>query len=366
MKNRYDSNRISVDAYRKIDNYVDNFSYIKNIKTELLYGQKSKSVPFITIIVPTYKRVALLKEALLSIINQQEVNFCWECIVIDNTEFDDANSTPALKIIKELGSNRILYYHNSVNIGSGYNWNRAVELARSKWISFLHDDDLLCRDALKNIYDIINASHNFRKQLGYIHARNKGFELFFDEKKLQIKKLPFHLELTRFTTLVLGHTHTGMPTCGTTILREAYIKAGGINYDFGPTADAVLGYIIMKNYTILRSGVVLGGYRWSNNETLKVSTIEQLVKSDYYFAQYRYNQNYLFKLWGKLFANTQLQDNINKKVMLLKQHRNTENNRLSEFIMKKYSNAIQLSILRIIKYICKFVMTIKGILLYRY
>lgn len=366
MQNRYDSNRISVDAYKRVDNYIDNFTYIQDVKTELLYGQKSESVPFITIIVPTYKRVALLKEALLSIINQQEVNFFWECIVIDNTELDDANSTPALKLVKELNSDRILYYHNSVNIGSGYNWNRAVELARSKWIAFLHDDDVLCRDALKNIYDIINASYNFRKPLGYIHARNKCFEDFFDEGKIKIKKLPFHLELTRFTTLILGHTHTGMPTCGTTILREAYIKAGGINYDFGPTADAVLGYLIMKNYTVLRSGVVLGGYRWSNNETLKVSTIEQLIKSDYYFAKYRYNLNQLSKLWGILFIDAQLQDNINTKVMLLKQHSNTENIRFSKFVTNKHSNIIQLYLLKLVKCICKLAMAIKGILVYRY
>ena len=57
------------------------------------------------------------------------------------------------------------------------------------------------------------------------------------------------LELTRLGTLITYYTRTGTPTCGTTILKQAFLNCGGINYDFGPTADAVLGYQIMRDYT---------------------------------------------------------------------------------------------------------------------
>lgn len=348
-------------SYKTIDEEKSNFYKISKIQTDLLYGVNSKEQYFITVIIPTYNRSALLKEAIDSVL-QQKSDFKWELIIVDNTPLDHNKMTPALKIVQALNDSSIKYYHNRQNIGSGYNWNRAVELAQGKWITFLHDDDVLCSDALENIYKIIMKPWHFEKPLGYIHARNKGFTNTFDEKTIKFKRLPFHLELTRFTTLILGHTHTGMPTCGTTILKEAYVKAGGINYDFGPTADAVLGYLIMKDYTVLRSGMVLGGYRWVNNETLKISTIEKLIYSDSLFAQYRYGLTPFSKVWGKLFANAQMQDNINAKLTLIKKYGAVEDCKISNFLIRKHVTPILLYVYKIITLICKVGMAIKGIL----
>lgn len=352
---------IKKKSYKNIDEKKDNFYKISKIHTDLLCGINSKEQYFITVIIPTYNRSTLLKEAIDSVL-QQKSNFKWELIIVDNTPLDHNKMTPALKIVKSLNNPSIKYYHNRQNIGSGYNWNRAVELSQGKWVTFLHDDDVLCSDALENIYNIIMTPWHFEKPLGYIHARNKGFTNTFDEKTIKFKRLPFHLELTRFTTLILGHTHTGMPTCGTTILKEAYIKAGGINYAFGPTADAVLGYLIMKDYTVLRSGVVLGGYRWVNNETLKISTIEKLIYSDFLFAQYRYGLTYFSKLWGEFFVNAQLQDNINAKLKLIRKYGAVEDCKISNFLIRKHVTPILLYVYKTITLICKVGMAIKGIL----
>lgn len=358
---KFDANSISPYCYKKLEEKQNCFSIIKNIKTDLLWGQNYMKNFEISIVIPTYNRIQVLEEAIQSVL-RQKVSFKWELIVIDNTPLDHNKMTPALKIVQALNNPSIKYYHNRQNIGSGYNWNRAVELAQGKWITFLHDDDVLCSDALENIYKIIMKPWHFEKPLGYIHARNKGFTNTFDEKTIKFKRLPFHLELTRFTTLILGHTHTGMPTCGTTILKEAYVKAGGINYDFGPTADAVLGYLIMKDYTVLRSGMVLGGYRWVNNETLKISTIEKLIYSDSLFAQYRYGLTPFSKVWGKLFANAQLQDNINAKLALIKKYGVVEDCKISNFLIRKHVTPILLYVYKTITLICKVGMAIKGIL----
>lgn len=359
----FDAFSIIKTTYEKIDTYENNFCKISHVKTDLLYGSiKNTKTYALTVIIPTYRRTDLLKEAINSVLKQKTNKFNWEIIIIDNTTWNQDHMTPALKIVREIDDSRILYYHNDQNIGSGYNWNRAVELARGKWITFLHDDDVLCSDALENIYNIICASHYFKKPLGYIHARSKNFTKNFNENTIKLKTLPFNLELTRLTTLILGHTHTGMPTCGTTILREAYIKSGGINYDFGPTADAVLGYIIMKNYTVLRSGTVLGGYRWINNETLKIKTIEKLIQSDYLFAQYRYKQSFFSKIWGIIFSDAQLQDNINVKRKLLIKYNKIEISSENEILTKKHTNIVMLFIYKIFIMLCKFTMVIKGIL----
>ena len=363
MNNKYDSNRIVKEAYENLDVYVDSFETIKDIHTDLMYGEPIEDDRdiLLTLIIPTYNRDVLLKEAINSVLNQKPVDYIWEFIIIDNTELDENQETPALRIVREIGNKKIMYYHNRVNIGSGYNWNRGVQLAKGKWICLLHDDDVLCMDALANIGKLIRKFFDLKKPLGYIHARSFKFQDSFDEKCIRFKNLCFNLELTRLTTLLLGHTHTGMPTCGTTILREAYIEAGGINYDFGPTADAVLGYIIMKNYTVLRSGVILGGYRWGCNETLKVSTIEKLLQSDSLFAEYRYQNTILGILWKKLFGDCQKYINYCSKNKLIK----INNKKMKPVLCYTYKKSIvSLCIYKLCLNLIKFIMCIKGIVLY--
>ena len=103
--------------------------------------------------------------------------------------------------------------------------------------------------------------------------------------------------------LVCGHTSAGAPTCGTTILKKAYMEAGGINYDFGPSADAVLCYQIMKNYTVVNSDCILGGYRWSDNAMLNVESLLNCIRADDLLMNYVYKQSKFAQLWGKWFAD---------------------------------------------------------------
>lgn len=321
MEDRFDANRINEHTFKKLEGYIDNFQKIADVKTDLLYGDISREkVVFLSVIIPTFNRSNLLKEAINSVLDQKTVDYEWELLVIDNTPLDEHNSTPALKIITDIGSSSVLYYHNRINIGSGYNWNRGVELARGKWIMFLHDDDVLCSDALLQIRKIIVRDGFYKKPLGYIHANRIKFSDDFDEKQAIKKRWPLQLQLTQNLALFYGHTGTGAPSCGTTILREAYMNAGGINYDYGPTADAILGYQIMKKYTVVRSARVLGGYRWLDNETLKKDTILKLLSSDRLFAKYRYEKNQFGSMWGKIFGDVIEYNNYKMKICLCNNH----------------------------------------------
>lgn len=308
----FEADNINIESYRHLERYEDNFKKISHIVTNKLYGQESDEHVFISVIIPTYRRQKYLYNALQSVL-MQKTSFSFEIIVVDNTPLDELDRTPALDLIRELADSRIQYYHNAVNIGSGYNWNRGVELARGKWISFLHDDDVLLEDALTNIKSVIDRFGDYSKTLGYIQARMKKFQGDDFEIRDKYLKLPA-LELTQFTTLLLGHTHTGMPTCGTTILRKAYIEAGGINYDYGLTADAVLGYRIMRDYTVIRSPYILGGYRWGENESSKVETARKLIHSDFLFARYCYRKNFVGKAFGRFFWKLQYYKNVEQKM----------------------------------------------------
>lgn len=300
----FDSNRIVPEAFLRVDDYVDSFQIIKDVETKCLYGYCDPNiVPWISVIIPTYNRAMTIYEALESVLKQSEVDFLWEILVVDNTPLDEAGSTPILDVIRQSGDERIQYYHNETNIGPGYNWNRGVELARGEWICFLHDDDVLCRDALQQIGCLLKNGRKAKKNLGYLNARRVDFKDCFGEHlSRDFRRYPQE-HLTRFGALICGHTGAGAPTCGTTILKKAYIEAGGINYDFGPSADAVLCYQIMRDYAVVNTDCVIGGYRWNENATLSAQSLLNFIRSDDLLMTYAYRQGRFAGLWGWLFGD---------------------------------------------------------------
>lgn len=314
MIDRFDFGAVNPDAFDTIDSYVDNFSKASDIESAALLGDPQHiKKPFFTVIVPTYKRVLLLKEALISVISQDISDFAWNCLVMDNTPPDALGNTPAMKIVRELNDERITYYRNAQNIGAGYNWNRGAELAAGEWIVFLHDDDIMYSDALTNLARIISVHADKKPELGYIHARRENSFNKTGNAAGHRAKVRYYEPLTRFRALIRGESGTGMPTCATAVLRKAYIETGGVNYDFGPTADAIVGYQIMKKYRVIVSDVSLGVCRWCENETLKESTLRTLIKSDYLFSQYRYTQSPFSRLWGRIFGNVEYNENLRYK-----------------------------------------------------
>lgn len=305
---------INKESFRHIDSYHDSFAKIKNVQTDLLYGDRSiDATPFLSVLIPTYSRAAFFREALESVLRQEDPGCCWEIIVVDNTPLTEQGNTPALEIVQDINCERVLFYHNRENIGAGYNWNRGVELARGEWVSFLHDDDLLLPDALRNIFLVIQRYKDKLKNLGFIRSRAYEFSGKFDHNKA-IKRSKKYLQVyTRLGALIKGGPQTNAPTCGTTILKKAYIETGGINYDYGACADQVLGYQIMKDYSVIHLGCVTGGYRWSDNASTRKDVIISMVESDYFFSLYRYSVSFWSKLFGKLFWRVELNRNICSK-----------------------------------------------------
>lgn len=311
---RQDINSIVENSFSTIDCYVNNFERITHCTSNLMYkGKSCPSNPLLSVIIPTYNREQFFSEALESVYNQIPTNFEWEIIVVDNTPLNENGSTPALTVLKKYQIDNLLYYHNSVNIGSGYNWNRGVELARGEWVCLLHDDDVLCRDALVNIGRLIKHGKRSKKNLGYLNARRVEFTgKFADHVSGDFRKYPQE-RLTRFGMTVCGHTSAGAPTCGTAILKKAYVECGGINYDYGPSADAVLCYQIMKNYDVVNTDCILGGYRWDDNATLKKSTILNLITADDLIMKYVLSRSKPAVIWGKMFGAAISWRNVHRK-----------------------------------------------------
>jgi GT2 family glycosyltransferase len=106
----------------------------------------TKDLPLISVIVPTYNRPEMLKEAINSILAQSYQNF--EIVVIND------HSLNIEETISELnkGINKIVYIKHPHNRGLAGARNTGIMAARGKYIAYLDDDDIYYPDHLEILF----------------------------------------------------------------------------------------------------------------------------------------------------------------------------------------------------------------------
>ena len=290
----------------------DSFAKCAHVKSRFIYGDPSYIPdPWLTVLVPTYKRVNLLKEALQSVLTQLHTSFFWDVIVLDN-EADDGKENETERLIREIDNKRILYYRNSENVRPADNFNRGILLARGKWVAMLHDDDLLVANTLRNLEKIILCYDRPEAPLGAIAAQYIQFE--YDPVRNEVKAdipgmnnwLCTHSEsiqlyhLTHRNVQILGHIGGSVPSNGTTFLRKAVLDAGGFNEDFGISGDLILFYNIENEYHVYQTLSPLGFYRWGNNSMIKLESTRRTIRDGFAFREYVYRKHPLI---GRLFRS---------------------------------------------------------------
>lgn len=100
--------------------------------------------PFVTVVIPTYNRLPLLKEAVASV--QQQTFKNWELIIIDDCSPDET-----WLWLSNLNSAQIKVLRQTQNSGPSAARNWGIREAKGEFIIFLDDDDLLFPDALENL-----------------------------------------------------------------------------------------------------------------------------------------------------------------------------------------------------------------------
>jgi len=119
--------------------------------------------PTFSIVIPTYNQSSLLKNAILSVVNQTYKNF--EIIVIDNFSNDSTES-----VVKSFQTEKIKYFKKK-NFGViGKSRNEGINRSKGEWIAFLDSDDLWYSNRLD---EIINFLRN-----------NKSYEVLTSDEKI--------------------------------------------------------------------------------------------------------------------------------------------------------------------------------------
>ena len=297
--------KIEKDDYKKLDLYENRYVLTEDIPSELKYGNPEVvKKPFISFVIPTYNRPKELGETIDSILKQPDI--CeYEIIIVDNSANMGADNA-TYKFISQFNNPRILYYINKENIGMEGNWNRCITLARGKYVSMIHDDDLLCEDYMEEIIRCIKNAENLGGKIGVIktsyvdYKEGTPVESIHNRHKGGLKR--YH----KLDCLIKGIGPTSCPTCGIIFSKKAALDVGGFDSTFYPSSDYVLGYqMIRKGYRAYVTEDKLGMYRIGINESIKKENIIGFCTSDCYFRNYMYRQSLFNYIYGLIFEKVE-------------------------------------------------------------
>lgn len=289
----------------------DYFKKYKTFPSVLKYGEKSAQDIDISVCIPTFDRPDLLEECIRSCLKQKSSRLSIELIVVDNDQKADNDN---LKLIQRIGRRDVCYYQNGANLGIFGNWNRCIELARGKWVSLLHDDDLLAPDCFR-LWEKLLASPKLSSRTAYIKTQTIMFHGLQEIKKNGIKNRIRKKYGTRFCFvnkfdfIIEGVPRRyGAPTCGTLLRRDAALETGGYNTEcFHPTEDVFFPVRLFdRGYRVAYTVAPFGYYRYAVNMSLKNETHIGWVRDavDYRYQIKKFGEPY--KTYGRYFEDAQL------------------------------------------------------------
>lgn len=113
----------------------------------------SQDVPVVSVCMPVYRSERFIAEAIHSVLSQTFTDF--ELIVID-----DASPDATHEIASAIRDPRLRVYRNDRNLGPEGNWNRAMGMARGRYIKVLPGDDTLYTDCLERQLAVLEDVRN--------------------------------------------------------------------------------------------------------------------------------------------------------------------------------------------------------------
>jgi spore coat polysaccharide biosynthesis protein SpsF (cytidylyltransferase family) len=147
---------------------------IINLLKQNKYLLRINKQPKVTVYTTAYNVEKCIQETMKSVIEQSFDD--WEYIIIDDCSTDKTCEKIA-EFMDTLHFNerrKIQFVRNSENKGQAFNSNRALEMARGKYIMALDADDLLKDVALQTMFDLLEESHDDCVLAGYQRISESG------------------------------------------------------------------------------------------------------------------------------------------------------------------------------------------------
>lgn len=184
--------------------------------------------PLVSVIIPTYNRLELLKETVESVRNQSFRDF--EIIVVD-----DGSTDGTAEWLKGRSDIRSLSQTNS---GIATSRNNGAAIARGRWLAFLDHDDLWARDKLANQMEFISKN----SEVALVAARHVRLG-----NRYRVPRRPKWIKGDLF---VKAYSESFIHTSSVMIRKDVFDAIGGFppRYRFADEFDVWLA--ISRDFTI--------------------------------------------------------------------------------------------------------------------
>lgn len=243
-----------------------------------------------TIAIPTYKRAHLLKETLDSCLAQQTA-IPFAIMVVDN---NPERGCLTEQLMKNYTASNIFYYKNLENVGMGGNWNKLFELAQTKFVIMLHDDDLLYSDYIEKV-EYILRKYNYDVNALYLPQ-----QMFSTKENIPHRKeQEFYSVKLKLQDLFLGNICNLVGAC---FKKEVIIEQDGFDQNYYPSLDYEMHFrLIQKEKSFIILGSPLTLYRILENESVKPNTLLSFLFQDERIIQANNRKYFLYKVLFPFF-----------------------------------------------------------------
>jgi len=234
---------------------------------------------FVSIIIPFYDNLLLLKRAIKSIRNQTYKYY--EIIIInDNPKKFHSNQIERLK--KSFNFNKIKIINNKKNFGAGFSRNFGIKIAKGKYIAFLDSDDTWKKNKLSTQIKIMEKYNYLASHTGYsIIKMNQNYN-----SKRQAKTLNY-FDLLKSCDIGLS----------TVVLKKSVLKNRKLFPKLKTKEDYVL-WLRLSKLGVIFHGINKNLVNWNDTpKSLSKSVLQKIYDSMRVY--YYYEKFNLFKSFMK-------------------------------------------------------------------
>lgn len=192
----------------------------------------TKTLPNVSVIIPTYNRANLIKRSIDSILDQTYTDF--EIIIVDDGSTDNTN-----EIIEQYTDERIRYIRHKINKGAPGAMNTGIKNSKGDFLSFQGSDDKWLPEKLQKEMLIFKESSS---DVGVVYSGiwsiEKNERKYKPDSNIQKKEGRIHNELLK------GNFVNGLSS----IKKECFEKCGLFDENLFGLEDWELYIRISKNY----------------------------------------------------------------------------------------------------------------------
>lgn len=263
---------------------IDYFDYYQDVESKLILGSWPDQPVFLSIILPVYDHPQeFIRRAINSALNQP-CSYDFRLLVIDDYA-KQTTPTETELYLRQLNSDKVVYYKNQKNLGVFGNWNRAIQLSQATWVTFLHSDDFMQDNLLENMGRILREHPeidqlccNYR-MLDFIHKKIVPNEEYVGKAcQATVRRIKACEYLHEMPTSVKGSFYN----------REKLMALGGFRPQY--IAFGLDDYTLMLRfahyYNTYLVDEVLYLNCWAHNDSLNTRHWFPQLISDYYMWLY--------------------------------------------------------------------------------